>query len=815
MPEYLAPGVYVEEIPSGNRPIQAASTSTAGMVGVTARGPANRPTLVTSRGSYERVFGGKLDPRVFTEGRDLLPYAAEGFFTNGGARLYVVRVVGPGHSEASVSLVVADAAGGGARTLARAARGEDTSVLLTDGGAPPPAGTTLLVDDGATAEAVTVTADAAVARPVVGGGLGTTFPPGATVTLQTTTDLATDVTDGLTDGSTELTVGDTTGITGGTVLLVKDTATDAGEYEIVTVASVDGTAGTLTLEAPLRRDHAPTSTLATVTDSGTTTTLAAEAGASAASVFLSLADPAGVEQGTVVRLTQDADDELAVVTEVATEVPLGAPLAHPHAVGTTATPVDTHLTVHARWPGAWGDSLRVTVQEASIAETTTQSVLPATDVVVGLTSSVGVYRGSVLVFGDTVRAEVADVDPSTHTVTLDAPTGTEVAAGTAVRTQELTLVVERVENGRAAESERFDRLSVGTGHPRYAPRIVGSWTTAGGPSDSGESLLVRLSDDAPAATKLLPLLPDVTRYLSGGDDDLAGVDDQTYVGTASVDPDDRTGVQALENESVVSIVGAPGRTSLTVQQALVAHCDKMRYRFAVLDIPAGSRLDEARKHRQNFDTTRAALYYPDVMVADPFGAPGDRRAVPPSGHVMGVYARTDLTRGVHKAPANEVLSGALALRTALTKGEQDILNPINLNCLRDFRAENRGLRVYGGRVATSDPEWTYVSVRRLLLFIEQSLDNGLQWAVFEPNEKPLWDAVQQSITGFLDTVWRSGALQGTKQEEAFFVNLGYDVTMTQADIDSGRLIVEVGVAAVKPAEFVIVRISQKTREAVA
>jgi uncharacterized protein len=230
-------------------------------------------------------------------------------------------------------------------------------------------------------------------------------------------------------------------------------------------------------------------------------------------------------------------------------------------------------------------------------------------------------------------------------------------------------------------------------------------------------------------------------------------------------------------------------------------------------VPLGSTPDQARTHRQNFDSTRVALYYPGLVIADRFGQPGDRRAIPPSGHVVGVYARTDLTRGVHKAPANEVVRGVLAFEKALTKGEQDILNPINLNCLRDFRSENRGLRVYGARVATSDPEWRYINVRRLVLFIEQSLDTGLQWAVFEPNDKPLWDTVKQSVTNFLTTVWRSGALEGTKQEEAFFVNIGFDVTMTQDDIDNGRMIVVVGVAPVKPAEFVIVRISQKTREA--
>lgn len=808
MPEYLAPGVYVEEIPSGNRPIQAASTSTAGMVGMTARGPVNRPTLVTSRGAYERVFGGKLDPKVFTDHRDMLPYAAEGFFTNGGARLYVVRVIGADAERARTSLVVEDPAGGGTRQLASAANAGDTTVLIAGADPPPPAGTTLLLDDGAQAEPATVAAATPATRPVVAGGITQDFASGTTVTIQTVTDLTAAPAAALTAGATVVALDDVTGIDPDDVLLVKDPAGD----ELVTVASTDAAANTLTLVEPLRRDHPDDSVLATVTDSTTTTSLSAAVTASPAPVFLHLADASAVDPGTVLRLGAGA--ARAIVTGVATELPLTGPLGNAHAVGVPLAPVSTHLTVHAHWPGVWGNALRVTVTGASIAETTTGAAIPADATVVTLTSAIGVYPGSVLDFGDDVRAEVAAVDPASRVVTLTAAVGAAQAAGTPVRTQEFTLVVERVENGRAVESERFDRLSVGAAHPRYAPRVVGSWA-AGRPSESGESMLVRLSDDAPDSVKLHPFVDGLTRYATGGDDDADGVQNADYIGQSSDDPDERTGLQALENESVLSIVGVPGRTSLDVQQALVAHCEKMRYRFAVLDVPPDSKLEQARKHRQNFDTTRAALYYPYVMVPDLFGAPGDRRAVPPSGHVMGVYARTDLVRGVHKAPANEVLAGVLALRTALAKGEQDILNPLNLNCLRDFRAENRGLRVYGGRVATSDPEWTYVNVRRLLLFIEKSLDDGLQWAVFEPNEKPLWDAVRQSIAGFLDTVWRSGALQGTKQEEAFFVNIGYDVTMTQADIDNGRLIAEVGVAPVKPAEFVIVRISQKTREAIA
>jgi phage tail sheath protein FI len=221
--------------------------------------------------------------------------------------------------------------------------------------------------------------------------------------------------------------------------------------------------------------------------------------------------------------------------------------------------------------------------------------------------------------------------------------------------------------------------------------------------------------------------------------------------------------------------------------------------------------------RQQFDTKYAALYHPWLLVPDPYpataGAPADV-PIPPSGHVVGIYARTDIERGVHKAPANEVVRGVTGLQRLLNKEQHDILNPypVNINVIRDFRPVNRGIRVYGGRCITSDSDWKYVNVRRLLIFIEASVDRGLQWVVFEPNAEPLWARVRRSIANFLTLVWRNGALEGTKPEEAFFVKCDR-TTMTQTDIDQGRLICLVGVAPVKPAEFVIVRIGLWTAHA--
>jgi phage tail sheath protein FI len=231
--------------------------------------------------------------------------------------------------------------------------------------------------------------------------------------------------------------------------------------------------------------------------------------------------------------------------------------------------------------------------------------------------------------------------------------------------------------------------------------------------------------------------------------------------------------------------------------------------MAILDPAPDSDLEAIQGQRSNFDSKYAALYYPQIIIRDPLY---DKDVpIPPSGHIAGIYARSDTERGVWKAPANEVVRGITGLEKTINKGEQDILNPppYQINVIRDFRTRGRGYRVWGARLITSDSAWKYVPVRRLFMFLEESLDEGLQWVVFEPNDRPLWARVRQSISNFLTTQWRAGALMGNTPEEAFFVQCD-ETTMTQDDIDNGRLIVLVGVAPVKPAEFVIIRISQKT-----
>ncbi len=271
----------------------------------------------------------------------------------------------------------------------------------------------------------------------------------------------------------------------------------------------------------------------------------------------------------------------------------------------------------------------------------------------------------------------------------------------------------------------------------------------------------------------------------------------------------RSGIQAFLDNDNVSIISVPGITDPNVQLTLVAHCENTGSRFAVLDVPRDAKkIDDVIAHREIFDSNYAAIYHPWLIVFDPL----DKRniAIPPSGSMLGIYARSDNTRGVHKAPANEVVRACVGLECQFNKGEQDILNPKGVNLIRSF--PGMGIRVWGARTATSNPSWKYVNVRRLFIFIEESIKANTNWAVFEPNDEVLWVRVKRTIEVFLTGMWRNGSLAGVSPDEAFFVNIGHD-TMSQDDIDNGRLICVIGVAPVKPAEFVIFRISQKTSDA--
>ncbi|MFI9052186.1 phage tail sheath subtilisin-like domain-containing protein [Streptomyces sp. NPDC053427] len=292
------------------------------------------------------------------------------------------------------------------------------------------------------------------------------------------------------------------------------------------------------------------------------------------------------------------------------------------------------------------------------------------------------------------------------------------------------------------------------------------------------------------------------------------LDPRQFIGDSA----DRTGFGGLEALDEVNMVAVPdlmaayqqGLIDLehvkAVQLGLVAHCELMGDRMAVLDPPPSLNARDIRKWRQEvagYDSRYAALYYPWIKVFDP--SSGQSRIVPPSGHMAGVWARNDSERGVHKAPANEIVRGAVDLELQITRGEQDLLNPVGVNCIRAF--PGRGIRVWGARTLASDPAWRYLNVRRYFNYLEESILIGTQWVVFEPNDEALWARIRRNISAFLVNEWRSGALFGQRPEDAFYVKCDAETNPVES-VDLGRVVCEIGIAPVKPAEFVVFRLAQ-------
>ena len=295
--------------------------------------------------------------------------------------------------------------------------------------------------------------------------------------------------------------------------------------------------------------------------------------------------------------------------------------------------------------------------------------------------------------------------------------------------------------------------------------------------------------------------------LDGGQDgSMNKVNAGTFIGEDN-GPGKRTGLAAFVENSTVSMLAIPGVTIPEVVVALVSHCENLKSRFAVLDMPKEYyKTKDLLQYREMIDSSYAAMYHPWIQVYD--RASGQPDFIPPSGAVMGVYSRTDSNRGVHKAPANETVF-CTGLNVNYNKDEQDILNPAGINLIRAIPGQ--GIRVWGARTASSNSNFKYVNVRRLFIYVEESIKASTNWVVFEPNNVALWQRVQMTISSFLDTMWRNGMLAGGSASEAYFVEIGPS-TMSRDDIMNGRLICNIGIAPSRPAEFVIFRVTQHTAE---
>ena len=346
-------------------------------------------------------------------------------------------------------------------------------------------------------------------------------------------------------------------------------------------------------------------------------------------------------------------------------------------------------------------------------------------------------------------------------------------------------------------------LGFGAKHPHFIGDAL-SQTASGGAMDApwfclelgaGVTALDLLKLATPEPGKAVKEIP-----LSGGTDAVPSLDDW------------KSALARLASIEDIAIIASPGHTEFpvtanAVTADLIAHASAPRaYRFAVLDVPKARTVAQALAFKARLDSRFAALFYPWVVVA---GSGTAEVVLPPSGFLCGIFARVDLERGVHRPPANEVVRGALRFERAVSKAEQDVLNPAGVNCLRSF--EGRGNRVWGARTTSSDADWKYFNARRYFTYLEHSIDQGTQWSVFEPNDVPLWIRVRRTVEDFLLKEWRGGALLGNKAEQAFFVKCD-PTTMTQDDLEHGRLICLIGVALVKPAEFVIFRVGQWTAD---
>lgn len=776
MPEYLSPGVYVEEIDTGAKPIEGVGTSTAGAVGVTMRGPTRgrrgpftgKPELVTSFAEFVRKFGGYMAEPIpaevnrwalnATEGGRWwhFPLAVKGFFDNGGQRLYVKRVFSSTAVAASetfgqgiITEITQDAAATDTtvrvRHLIGVAVGNNVTIFVNGfsiGGAfqvGSYTGAELLSLNNPIGQELKAGRDfiAILPRQAVAAGAAGAPDPRLQVLAKSEGDW----------GGNETSV---TGIRAGNGLRVQVRPVVGATLKIMADSVVGGN---------------PFSTA---------TTVAAAAG----DTNITVASAAGLAVGDQVLID---GAEYTVVAGPALTINPGVPAGDSWPVGTSVRRMRPANNMGAPAP------------------------------TINVWNAAQLYRGALVELDNSTAKEVRTVvSVAGNTATLSANLANAYFEGHRLRVVEAEVGVQYRRNHLTETEEIFTNLRlVDDGSMSYLVTHVNERSTLIDlrPGDGfSVGTLQAFPSVAPAPPAPPPTPERFWMDLIGGRDNLNGLSVDDFVGEDGGSTN-RTGIQSLEDIDEISICLAPGMWASTIHSALIQHCEILKDRFAILDPQDGLSIEGIRTFREPLDTKYAALYYPWIEVRDP----SVRRNVDvaPSGHMAGIYARVDVERGVHKAPANEVIRGITKIAQDVTKREQDLLNPKNINVLRFF--PGRSNRVWGARVVTSDSAWKYINVRRLFIFVEESIDEGTQWVVFEPNDEPLWARVRQTITNFLTTVWRNGALQGSKPDDAFFVKCDRS-TMTQDDIDNGRLICLIGIAPVKPAEFVILRIQQKTLE---
>jgi phage tail sheath protein FI len=467
------------------------------------------------------------------------------------------------------------------------------------------------------------------------------------------------------------------------------------------------------------------------------------------------------------------------------------------------------LYFEAKNPGAWGDNVRIKITKDSKAKTQIKQILREGEKVSYLVKSgAGFNPGDIVEFSDGQLSEFNKVVKNQDNCIIFAKEfAAEVEDQNLLPSKTIRTCEIKMEVVYGDIVETYEKISFNVEAANFISK------------KTAKSDLISVSYVAPETQEILEPIAQLgvedasedtcmTIAMTGGSNgSISGIAASDFIGTDN-GAGKRTGIQAFLDNDNVSLMSVPGNVDPNVALSLIAHCENLGSRFAVLDMPKNAKkIQDIMNYRNMFDSHYAAFYHPWVQVFDPL----DKKnlAIPPSGSMLGIFARSDNTRGVHKAPANEVVRACVGLECQFNKGEQDLLNPKGVNLIRAFSGQ--GIRVWGARTATSNASWKYVNVRRLFIFIEESIKANTNWVVFEPNDEVLWVRVQRTISVFLTGMWRSGALAGSTADEAFFVDVGKS-TMSKDDIDNGRLICVIGVAPVKPAEFVIFRITQKTSD---
>ena len=890
MPDYLHPGVYIEEQPAPQT-IEGVSTSTAGFVGATQKGPTEGlPRLITSFLDFLRVYGTYLPEEPWKNTR-YLAYAVEGFFNNGGQRVYIKRVVDSTNAkEATLTLndgfvtrLAEDTSSqqtGRSIVKLMSLRGisVNSQLRFTEriAGQDESQVRTVNAYD---ARQNSVTLDLPLAWQYTVAGCQVTLE---NVNAPNNGELSLDITassEGKWGDSLEITINDAVGTVSIAAAAPVKTTLRALELEFAgngppnqeistTLADVSrlevgdkvefstgdaslqnepprtitGIERTIEWESALANDYSgPSSTIHLLKalefagngpNQETSTTLAdvSQLNTDDEVMFSTGGTNPQSERHNITNIRPDGTIgwENALVNDysgsgstihLVTALRSGATdptvlvesVAGLQAGDLVRLPLgETPGLVQIETVGTDSTNPQVTLDTSTYA--ITSNYLAGNEFVLATAGRVGADQLNLSSTNNFYERAVIEVDDSTNkdyytvtqiagnSLTVEPALTRAVGSETAVRIVEFTLSV-----GDGTTTEEFKNLSLDQAAPNFVETVVNL-----------RSRLIRVTNRGSTRKPF-----NIPRTANGGVVNLTGGNDgnsptaDDYRGTDE-GPGKRTGIKALADIDNISIIAAPGMGDPIVHSELINQCEQLKDRFAVLDpfpgsvIGSGNDSTDIGVQRGKQDTLYAAMYYPWLRIRDPANSNGS--LIPPSGHVIGIYARVDTERGVQKAPANEVIRGGIAgVEVKLSDRDQDVLNPNNINVIRDFRDNNRGIRVWGARCLTGDSNWKYVPVRRLFIFLEESLDEGLQWVVFEPNGEALWARVRRTISGFLRTLWLSGALAGVTEEEAFFVKCDR-TTMTPDDIDNGRLIILVGAAPLKPAEFVIVRVSQKTLE---